>query len=1728
MSEITNNHVLPSAIEAKLRSIRWRQIMLALVRAVVASATVLCAAMLVAMIIDWWFVLFSTTIRTILTTVSLTAAGVTLLVVGRSPLLKALRIRAVAEAADRTVPQLEERWLTVASFANTADRQLPAVTAAMLRQVTHEASAMERLVKPAQVASPASVRRPLLSFAAVSLVLIAFLMLNWPITSVLLRRFWSPAVDITATQLTGDAARVVVPRGTVMDLVIRQSGVQRRLASLELLLDESDPETMTVRAEPDADNAFVHRIAATTGFRYRASAGDDRTDWFQVEVIDYPEFSDVELVVTPPKYVDRPAYRKNLIPNRVRAVQGSQLTLAVRPANPVGSLELELELPDQNRVVSEDNTSADENGKVREALTLQADSDGWYRFDAELLRDLAFRPLMVSREGLENEDRHWCRIEVITDKAPVARIISPTNEMAVANDDLIDIQFDAHDDFGITAAELVVYQDPPEGSDEEPQVLWTQPIELPANDGDPQRHVSGSVQLDLKKLNLKEGTSISYAVRVTDNRNVDLTKGVLTARQDSELKSEGKTDSATEPNNATPAAREASPSASSLPLANTSDRQSENVAQRESGQTNRKSGDDSPMISDGNKKGETLVAANDQSGRPLESELSHSGRGKSNPVTSASEAEQSRSGDHKSDETSHVAEKQPSSGGQSERSGDQSFSRDSDNQPQGNEEKVASSGKPDSDPANQKAAGLNGQPEPGNSLQHGEAAENSEKAGKNRPEASNTSAKSSGKAAANTTNDSDQDRIAPTESDQSIGRVARSNRDADAVRQSQQLASEMLSADQQQSSRDSDQSDDRTSRRSGTAATNPDQPSSDQNPATSESQKSDPRVASDDSTKDDSPAMTSSPDETRDENSDKEAGAQDPRQDTVVKNTVPKNTPPNSEQNSASNGPSQAMPRNQNTTPTAPSPITVELDGTAKPPNDSQRNSGNAPETDTTTDEPEPRRDVDPESRVVRMNPQQSESRQGTETNRRRLKITERLAAVAKALEKEKNVQTRDRVVKIDELLAQAEQHLVRLVERNVPDADRSDVFRSLDEQLGTVETVIADLRTETKEGAMAFVGLQMVDIGRAHVTPARDFVFVGIREPLGSGSHATGALQHVVRARELLAALLKRYDRVAQEQKLADALDESVPIYEVYVEKMQRLMREARQQRNPLQRKTGVVEVDQEYLDRYAEVLTLRREMMRELGRILSDDPRLLARYMDLIKRRRSSLRDQLSELAERQDEISTELDGWLQVDASQRDNLWLLIAELRLQTTMDLARDISELAERIRRQLPLNLEADTGSAGDLVRQAEQLDCTAREMALQIRSELRRGELTGGGLNLVTHADRLQHEFRELDAALDQLSFDHEGDEEITTFSQNRLQESRIMADQADAWRQIAKAIEQQTYHQISGIDQFRLNLATDALRTEINNMETGLRGEFLQVAESEIPGPILDLVRQLQQVMETITLLQSAASFAATQDQLPLTQQRQQQILENFELAEDLFDRIRRSVIEELDQYDVRNPNIADLTDPTLDEFLARLEREPDLQAQLGIPNRPTNLRVLADTMSWQVSGGQMLGDSVSAARQRARKAQMMNEGGRKAKEQDKERLSKEEQAEREQQQKIQQELEKALAGVQEKMKASETSPQQRRQLEQLAETMQQLLKNRDGNNARRQWQQIVETDAAKAVLDAIGRGESIPDDQWNKLMSTLDEGVWQVRGRRPPEEFQRAIEQYQDQIRQLTDLL
>lgn len=1395
MSQVIRRSSLPATIAAKLHSVRLRQAILLAIGALLTAVSLFVVAMVAAMTIDWVVSLRSVPTRVLLTTTACLIGVFAFLVLFVKPLSRTLGWTDAARSVDDEIPQMEERWTTVTHFASTGKRPKSATAQAMLDQVTSEAVAISELVHPKRIAAADSLQPQALLVAASTLLLLGFLASHWQQTKILLQRFWSPTQPITATQLSIVQGDRRVPEGDRIDLRTRQTGLARESALVTIETESGIVDEIAVAADEEDPQTFLHSFRAESSFRYRVTAGDGETDWKHVRVIDYPQIESIRFTIVSPDYVDRPPLEKELIPRRVKAVAGSRFTLEIKPFDHSDDLAK----LDQLSLLLISEAESDQGSQEKmNTLQLHPDAGGWYRFETQLMSDLAIKPILENRFGLTNEDQHTCKIEVVRDKAPVARVINPDETLAVAQDEVIDVRFEAHDDHGIQTAELVVYQDPPADSDEnaEPKILKTIPI--PLGDQKNKRHLLSSAKLDLSELQLDEGVNISYSVRVTDNRRIELDVDPRGERSDQPV----------------------------------------------------------PPNSDGE---ESFADEN---------------------VTNKNAADQ----------------------------------------------RVTDQG------ADNKRADDQGADDPG---------------------ADDQGADDQG---------ADEERVL---AENGLGPT--SNRRP----QSKPSSGDLTSVDKQ-------------------------------------------------------------------------------------------------------------------TTKTI----------------DSSR------------------------TRLAILNPQTSRDGQNTMTRRRKLTIAKRLSAIAEAgTARREEQQIRDRVVAIDEMLAVSQTMLKDLIDHKIRDADRTAAFRKLDQQLGETEDYITDLRGETKEKQFAFVGLQMVDIARTHITPARDRVFVAIRDPSVDQNNAVRAMQGVVRARELLGALLKRYDRVVRDRKLEKSLDEVITMYEVYVEKGQSLMREARQNRNPMGRKMAIIEVDQEYLDRYAEVLTLRREMMRELGRMLADDPRLLSRYLELQQRRRRSLRNRISELAEMQDTATTELTNWMAIDDDERSEVFFLVAETRLETATTLAKDAAELAERIEKQLPLDLDPKVGSARTLVEQVADLARLSREISFDCENLSADQKISESLQPVSRKSTDLVDVFSRLDATFDRLTFEHETDEDVIEFVDGRSLETRTVADQADAWLSLVNFMRQENYAGMASMQQQRVSIETELLRAQMLEIEDQVLQDFARQEVTEIPPEIIQMVRSLQKTMLSITQHQAAAEFALDQGRLPRAEASSVAALEEFAAAERQFDILRRAIVDALDEYDVQDPDIADLRDPTLDEFLAQLEREPDLQARLGIPNRRRNLRVIADTVMAQSEGGVLLQQSREQANLRAIAAKKMKRNKGAKPDPQGQPSSEEAKKRKEAEKKAQERMAKMLDELRKKAGDPKLSKQRRDQLMDLVKRMQRDM---DANAERtmdaKKWDQEAAADEADAILAAINDGKPIPDDQWNKLISSLDDGLWQVEGNAPPEEYRKAIEQYQRRLGEL----
>ena len=119
------------------------------------------------------------------------------------------------------------------------------------------------------------------------------------------------------------------------------------------------------------------------------------------------------------------------------------------------------------------------------------------------------------------------------------------------------------------------------------------------------------------------------------------------------------------------------------------------------------------------------------------------------------------------------------------------------------------------------------------------------------------------------------------------------------------------------------------------------------------------------------------------------------------------------------------------------------------------------------------------------------------------------------------------------------------------------------------------------------------------------------------------------------------------------------------------------------------------------------------------------------------------------------------------------------------------------------------------------------------------------------------------------------------------------------------------------------------------------------------------------------------------------------------------------------------------------------------------------------------------------------------------------------------------MQKQLAESIAKLQQQTDDPKSTPQQREQMRKAAQKLQKAIDAMKKSDDSR-WQQLVADEEAKRLLRALANGESVPDQQWNKLMSSLGDGLWQVRRANPPEEYRKPIEQYQEIIGELMNTI
>ena len=463
--------------------------------ALLVGAAVLAVTMLLAMFVESQLNLFSHAFRFVLTALSLVATVVCTWSLWRRGKRNNERLVSAAKDIDSAYPRLEQRISTLTSCKEDVNESQQSVHPAMLRRLTQETVEMHQEVKPKPIVSYGMFRLPLICLACAGLVLAGLFALDAPKTLVQLGRFFAPWSELSTTTVESVEGNLVAARNEPLKLTASMAGRPvDEVLFLSKKVDGSDSSTS--RLWPSAkDNtvATFRQSKALQSFDFRFRTGDGQTPWHRVTVADRPKIEDLTMRVVPPEYTGKPAKTfQQRLPKKLRVVQGTRLEVEVKPESGVRTARLVM-------------------GKT-DWLPMELSTDGKYDGSLDLRQPVNFEVQLTELHGLVNRRPPTCQLKVVADQAPKVKILKPTKTRVLLPDEAIDIHFKASDDHGIQKMALRVYTQ--RKGEKEAQL---HEVEIPLDPESDNRKVKGSVELDLAQFDLKDGDSIRYEIRASDN-----------------------------------------------------------------------------------------------------------------------------------------------------------------------------------------------------------------------------------------------------------------------------------------------------------------------------------------------------------------------------------------------------------------------------------------------------------------------------------------------------------------------------------------------------------------------------------------------------------------------------------------------------------------------------------------------------------------------------------------------------------------------------------------------------------------------------------------------------------------------------------------------------------------------------------------------------------------------------------------------------------------------------------------------------------------------------------------------------------------------------------------------------------------------------------------------------------------------------------------------------------
>lgn len=223
-------------------------------------------------------------------------------------------------------------------------------------------------------------------------------------------------------------------RGDPLEITVRASG--EAPPAITLALNHLDEEVVDeIELEFDEDGVARHRIdRVRESLRFRASAGRVESRWHEAHVVERPILRNLQVDLTYPAYSGLSP--ESLEPNRgnVHALPGTEVDVEAQ----FGGSDVETAL------------LAFDDGTVD---TMEvADGAATGRFTLE--EDGAYEVMLVSPEGVENQDPVEYTLRAQTDAPPTIEMLAPEREATLGTDLEVPTEARIRDDFGFSQLRL--------------------------------------------------------------------------------------------------------------------------------------------------------------------------------------------------------------------------------------------------------------------------------------------------------------------------------------------------------------------------------------------------------------------------------------------------------------------------------------------------------------------------------------------------------------------------------------------------------------------------------------------------------------------------------------------------------------------------------------------------------------------------------------------------------------------------------------------------------------------------------------------------------------------------------------------------------------------------------------------------------------------------------------------------------------------------------------------------------------------------------------------------------------------------------------------------------------------------------------------------------------------------------------------------------------------------